>query len=66
MTWWWSWTTTWQVSWKMVGPLVKMSETPLRARSASPALGEHVGEILDSLGYSPEQVRQLRDMGVTR
>ena len=51
---------------KMVGPLVKMSETPLRARSASPALGEHVGEILDSLGYSPEQVRQLRDMGVTR
>jgi crotonobetainyl-CoA:carnitine CoA-transferase CaiB-like acyl-CoA transferase len=51
---------------KMVGPLVKMSETPLSARAASPALGEHVDEILDSLGYSQERIRQLRDMGVTR
>jgi formyl-CoA transferase len=51
---------------KMVGPLLKMSGTPLKARSASPALGEHTDEILGALGYTAEEIQQLRDTGVTR
>ena len=51
---------------KMVGPIISMSETPLEARSASPALGEHTEEILTGLGYSPAQVEELRKKGVTR
>ncbi len=51
---------------KMVGPLVKMSETPLEPTLASPALAEHSDPILASIGYTPAQVQHLRDMGVTR
>ena len=51
---------------RMAGPLVKMSETPLEARSASPSLGQHTDEILKGLGYSPEQIRRLRELGITR
>jgi crotonobetainyl-CoA:carnitine CoA-transferase CaiB-like acyl-CoA transferase len=51
---------------KMVGPIISMSGTPLEARSASPALGEHTEEILTALGYSPAQVEELRKKGVTR
>jgi crotonobetainyl-CoA:carnitine CoA-transferase CaiB-like acyl-CoA transferase len=51
---------------RMVGPTLRMSETPLEVKSASPGLGEHTDEILTSLGYSPEEVRRFRDDGVTR
>ena len=51
---------------KMVGPVIGMSETPLEATSASPALGEHTDEILQSLGYSPEEVSGLKTDGITR
>ena len=51
---------------KMVGPILKMSETPLEAQSASPALGEHTAEILGKLGYSDDDIQKLRDDGVTR
>ena len=51
---------------RMVGPLVKMSETPLQARSASPALGQHTHEILGSLGYNEERIHRLREMGITK
>ncbi len=51
---------------KMVGPLLSMSETPLKPRSASPALGEHSDEILKGLGYSDDDIRRLKDEGVTR
>ena len=50
---------------KMVGPLLKMSETALAVTRASPALGEHSAEILGQLGYSDEQVRDLKDRGIT-
>ena len=50
---------------KMVGPIVKMSETPVEAKRASPALGEHSAEILTDLGYSAEEVQRLKDTGVT-
>ena len=50
---------------KMVGPMVKMSETPLEPIVASPALGEHTDEILETCGFSPEDIRRLREKGVT-
>ena len=51
---------------KMVAPCVSMSDTPLEATSASPALGEHSSEILSGLGYTGEEIQRLRDGGVTR
>jgi CoA:oxalate CoA-transferase len=50
---------------KMVGPFVKMSDTPLKAQSASPVLNEHSEKILRELGYSAEQIQRLRDEGIT-
>ena len=46
---------------KMAGPVLKMSETPLEAKSASPALGQHTDEILANLGYSPQEIQRLRE-----
>ena len=51
---------------KMVGPLVQMDRTPLRAEVASPALGQHTDEILSTLGYDAERIQELRHDGVTR
>ena len=50
---------------KMVGPMIQMSETPLEARSASPALGEHTDEILLEMGYTAEEVAALKSGGAT-
>ena len=50
---------------KMAGPLLNMSETPLTPTRASPALGEHTSEILGQLGYSADEIRRLRDEGIT-
>ena len=50
---------------KMVGPTLRMSETPLEIKAASPVLGEHTDEILTTLGYSPEDIQRLRDEGIT-
>ncbi|MQG73649.1 MAG: CoA transferase [SAR202 cluster bacterium] len=51
---------------RMVGPILRMTETPLHARSASPALGQHTDEIFLELGYSPDEIERLRKLGVTR
>ena len=51
---------------RMAGPMVQMSETPLEARSASPALGEHTDEILGAMGYSEKEVAEMKRDGVTR
>lgn len=51
---------------RMVGPMLGMSETPLKARSASPALGEHTDEILQAMGYSETEIAALRRDGVTK
>jgi crotonobetainyl-CoA:carnitine CoA-transferase CaiB-like acyl-CoA transferase len=51
---------------RMVGPPLKLSDTPARAQSASPPLGHDTDAILGSLGYSPEQIEELRAAGVTR
>ena len=50
---------------KMVGPMIQMSETPLEARSASPALGEHTDEILSAMGYSMEEIMGFKQNGAT-
>jgi crotonobetainyl-CoA:carnitine CoA-transferase CaiB-like acyl-CoA transferase len=51
---------------KMFGPVLRMSETPMEARSAAPAMGEHTDQVLASLGYSAAQIQRLREQGVTR
>ncbi|MCY4653055.1 MAG: CoA transferase [Dehalococcoidia bacterium] len=51
---------------KMVGPIIGMSETPLEATSASPALGEHTDEILMSMGYGQEEISGMKTDGITR
>ncbi len=51
---------------KMVGPIIGMSETPLEATSASPAIGEHTDEILVEMGYTPDEISDLKTDGVTR
>jgi crotonobetainyl-CoA:carnitine CoA-transferase CaiB-like acyl-CoA transferase len=51
---------------RMVGPPLKLSDTPARAQSASPPLGHDTDAILGSLGYTPEQIEGLRATGVTR
>jgi formyl-CoA transferase len=50
----------------MVGPVFKMSETPSRAQSAPPTLGQHNDEILTELGYSEVAIQELREQGVVR
>src|SRR3712207_3515991 len=51
---------------RMVGPTLKMSETPIEVRSSSPPLGQDTEAILTSIGYSDEQIAELRERGVTR
>ena len=51
---------------KMVGPILKMSDAPLSASKASPALGEDTAEILGHLGYTAGEVQRLVDEGTTQ
>jgi len=48
---------------KQTGTPIKMSEMPTKIRMPVPQLGEHTREVLQSLGYSTEQVQQLKDSG---
>ncbi len=47
-----------------VGPMVRMSKTPLAVQGASPVLGKHTDEIVAGLGYSEEQRAELRARNV--
>ena len=49
---------------KMIGPVAQFSGTPVEAVTPSPALGEHSSEILQSLGFSAEEVRGWKEDGV--
>ncbi len=49
---------------QQVGIGVKLSETPGSVRSLSPRRGQHTDEVLRDLGFSPEQVQELRAQGV--
>ncbi|HWO94165.1 MAG TPA: CoA transferase [Dehalococcoidia bacterium] len=48
--------TGWQ---KQVAPVVDMSRTPTAIPRGSPGLGQHTDEILQSIGYTPDEIRAL-------
>jgi len=47
-----------------LGVAVKMSATPGSVRTPSAQFGQHTREILEEIGYSPEQIRQLEARNV--
>jgi len=47
---------------KVVGSPIKMSETPTTPSASAPELGQHTEEILLELGYSWEQIGELREL----
>jgi crotonobetainyl-CoA:carnitine CoA-transferase CaiB-like acyl-CoA transferase len=49
---------------RVVGPVVRMSDTPTAARSASPALGVHTRDILREHGLSDDEIAALHAEGV--
>jgi crotonobetainyl-CoA:carnitine CoA-transferase CaiB-like acyl-CoA transferase len=42
-----------------IGNPIKFSETPVSYRLPPPLLGEHTSAILEGLGYTPEEVREI-------
>jgi formyl-CoA transferase len=48
----------------MVGPIVRMSATPSRARSAPPTLGQHSREVLTELAYPEDEIDSLFERGI--
>ncbi|MGE3855894.1 MAG: CaiB/BaiF CoA transferase family protein [Dehalococcoidia bacterium] len=51
---------------KVVGPMVRMSETPTRATRPAPPLAAHTVEVLLECGVSAEEAERLRAAGVIR
>ncbi len=51
---------------KQVGISVKLSDTPGRIRFLAASLGTHTEEILTGLGYTPENIAQLRAEGAIK
>ncbi len=49
---------------RMVGPLLKLTETPSTVKGPSPTLGQHNDEILSELGYTAELISQMRERGI--
>jgi crotonobetainyl-CoA:carnitine CoA-transferase CaiB-like acyl-CoA transferase len=50
---------------RQFGHLVDFSETPGRIAGPPPVLGQHSRRVLSELGYSPDEIQQLVDKGVT-
>jgi len=48
---------------KQPGIAIKLSETPGSIRSLGPISGQHTDEILQYLGYSKEQIDEMRETG---
>jgi crotonobetainyl-CoA:carnitine CoA-transferase CaiB-like acyl-CoA transferase len=48
---------------KQLGIPIKLSRTPGRAEKPGPALGEHTDDVLQSLGYSSEDIQALKEAG---
>ena len=45
----------------LVGSPINMSDTPPRFVRPAPLLGEQTAEILESLGYEKDTIKELRD-----
>jgi crotonobetainyl-CoA:carnitine CoA-transferase CaiB-like acyl-CoA transferase len=48
---------------KVLGPAVKMSETPAQLTRRAPLYGEHTAEILREIGYAESQIQELASSG---
>jgi crotonobetainyl-CoA:carnitine CoA-transferase CaiB-like acyl-CoA transferase len=48
---------------QQVGIAPKLSDTPGKVRSTAPAAGQHTDEVLRGLGYTAEQIADLRAQG---
>ena len=49
---------------KVIGPAVKMSETPPEIVRPAPIVGQHTEEILRDFGFSEETIASLRERGI--
>lgn len=48
----------------VVGPAIELSENPGKIKHRSPELGEHNQQILMELGYTQEEINQLKQDGI--
>lgn len=49
---------------QMLGPAVKLSETPARCNRPSPLYGEHTAEVLREIGYTDTEIQELAESAV--
>jgi alpha-methylacyl-CoA racemase len=49
---------------KQVGVAIKFSDTPGQIKSLAPVQGQHTEEILRNLGYSAQEITQMRSSGI--
>ena len=46
---------------KQIGPIIKLSKSPFKARNWSQRFGQHTDEIMRELGYKKARIKKLRD-----
>jgi len=51
---------------RQLGMAIKLSETPAKFRSFAPIMGQHTRDILQGLGYTGEQIEELRQSGAVK
>jgi crotonobetainyl-CoA:carnitine CoA-transferase CaiB-like acyl-CoA transferase len=49
-----------------LGYPIKFSDTPATFRNFAPTMGQHTEEILGELGYSEQQIEDLRNSGAAQ